>query len=144
MCIGTTLLFFQSSENVPSSSVVLKSNFTGKAIDFPHTCIIQIDISSHPWALLAFWVFIIKWRSFSLISNDFSRLFVLNLKAGSVLVFWIRVYCSAMCRLNSSAFLWKSGTSLFLTRRGDIFGIFFNQKSVYYCPIRFPCRVRAI
>ena len=84
LCIGTTLLFFQSSGNVLSSNIVLKSNYSGKAIDFPHDCIIRIDISSQPWALLALRFFIIKRRSFSLISNDFNRLFVLKLKTGSV------------------------------------------------------------
>ena len=49
---GTTLLFLQSSGNVPCSSIVLESNFSGKAIDFPHACIIRIDISSQSWALL--------------------------------------------------------------------------------------------
>ena len=54
------ITFFQSAGNVLSSSVVLKSNFSGKAIDFPHNCIIQIDISSQPSALLALRFFIIK------------------------------------------------------------------------------------
>ena len=126
------ITFFQSSRNVPSSSIVLKIKYRGKAIDFPHNCIIPVDIS-HPWALLALRFLIITWRSFSLIPNDFNQLFVLKLKTGSVLVFWTRVHCSAKCRLNSSAFLWKSDTSLLLTRRGGIFGIFFFiQKSVYY------------
>ena len=131
------IIFFQSSGNVPSSSIALKSNFSGKAIDFPHNCIIRIDISSHPWALLALRFFIIKWRWFSLISNDFNQLFVLKLKTGSVLAFWTRAHCSTKCRLNSSACLWKSDTSLLLTRRGSIFGIFFLFKICLLLPNTF-------
>ena len=52
--------FFQSSENVPSSSIVLKSNFSGNPNDFPHDFIIRIDISSQPWALLALNVLLLK------------------------------------------------------------------------------------
>ena len=82
-----TITFFQSSGNVHSSSIVLKSNFSGNTIDFPHDCIIRIDVSSQPWALLALRFFIVKRRLFLLILNDFNRLFVLKLKTGSVLVF---------------------------------------------------------
>ena len=124
--------FFNLLQMIPLH-VVLKSNFRGKAIDFPHNCIIRIDISSYLWYLLALRFFIIKWRSFSLISNDFNRLFVLKLKTvtGSVLVFWTRVHCSAKCQLNSSAFLWKSNTSLLLIRRGGIFYILFLFKNLF-------------
>ena len=89
MCIGTTLVhnFFQSSGNVRPLSIFLKSDFSGKAIDFPHDCIIRVDVSSQPWALLALIFFIIKRRSFLLILNDYNRLFVLMLKTGRVLVF---------------------------------------------------------
>ena len=34
-----------SAVNVPSSSIVLKSNLSGKAIEFAHNCIIRIDVS---------------------------------------------------------------------------------------------------
>ena len=67
-----TITFFQPSGNVSSSSIVLKSNFSGKAIDFPHDCITRIDVSSQPWDLLALKFFIIKRRSFLLISNDYN------------------------------------------------------------------------
>ena len=89
LCIGTTLVhtFFQSSGNVRPLSIFLKSDFSGKAIDFPHDCIIRVDVSSQPWALLALIFFIIKRRSFLLILNDYNRLFVLMLKTGRVLVF---------------------------------------------------------
>ena len=71
----------------PLQVLFLKSNFSGKAIDFQHNYIIRIDISSQPWALLALRFFIIKRRSFSLTSNDFSRLLVLKLKLVSCLYF---------------------------------------------------------
>ena len=61
---GTVLLFFQSSGKMPTSNIVLKSNWSGKNISFPHNWIILIDMLSHPWALSALRIFIITKMSF--------------------------------------------------------------------------------
>ena len=62
-----------------------------------------------------------------LISNDFSRLVDLKLKAGSVFVFWTRVHCVVKCWLDSSA----RNMSLPSAWKGGIFGIFFLLKNLF-------------
>ena len=52
-------VFFKSSGKTRSSNIDSNSSFSGKAIDFPHSCIIRIDILSQPWALFGLRFFLL-------------------------------------------------------------------------------------
>ena len=97
---------------MPSSNIDLKSNWSGKIISFPHNWIILIDILSHPWALSALIVFIIRKVSFSLILKEFKRSSVLYLNFGNALGFLTGVHWAAKWELKSSVFILKPDTSL--------------------------------
>ena len=83
----------------------LKISFKGYSKVLSHIFIILIDSLSQPCDLFEFRFFIMDRISSSFIFNDESRLFVMMVRGGKVLVFDNGVHCDAKNLLKSSAFL---------------------------------------
>ena len=89
-----------------------------------HIFTILIDSLSQTCDLFEFRLFIMDRISSSLIFNDESRLSVLMVRGGKVLVFDNGVHCDAKNLLKSSAFFEKFEIISPFTNRGGIEGIF--------------------
>ena len=106
----------------------LKISFKGKTKVLLHIFIILIDSLSQPCDLFEFRLFIIDRISSSFIFNDESRLSVLMVRGGKVLVFNNGVHCDAKNLLKSLAFFEKFEIISPFTKRGGIEGIFLLLK----------------
>ena len=99
-------------------------SFKGQTKVLSHIFTILIDSLSQPCDLFEFRLFIMDRISSSLIFNDESRLSVLMVRGGKVLVFDNGVHCDAKNLLKSSAFFEKFEIISPFTNRGGIEGIF--------------------
>ena len=106
------ITFSQSSGKMPSSNIDLKSNWSGKIMSFPHNWVIVIDMLSHPWALSALRLFIIRKMWFSLIVKEWKRLSVLYLNFCNVLAFLTGLHWATNWELKISDFILKWDNSL--------------------------------
>ena len=96
-----------------------------------HIFTILIDSLSQTCDLFEFRLFIMDRISSSLIFNDESRLSVLMVRGGKVLVFDNGVHCDAKNLLKSSAFFEKFEIISPFTNRGGIEGIFLLLKKQF-------------
>ena len=114
----------------------LKMSFKGQIKVLLHIFTNLTDSLSQPCDLFEFRLFIIDRISSSLIFNDESRLSVLMVRGGKVLVFDNGVHCDAKNLLKSSAFFEKFEIISPFTNRGGIEGIFLLLKkrfNIFQC-----------